>query len=238
MIAVVSSTIFPSSMPGHDGARTNIDVGARLGQTVASIQSLVALGFTEIHVADNSPTPLEAEVIKRLSPARVWSFGHYPYRNKGVAEALLLLAILPQLPAGQPVMKLSGRYRASMNLCHELDGASLVGLFSHYQAGRVKSLSTRAYAVRDRAFFETFLHGTLNELYASAWRVVGPRSLLELVRRHLRPRKDDYPYSDPLGSLEISAARWLNRERVTVRHLERIGVAGTLGCWTNPEINE
>jgi hypothetical protein len=238
MIAVVSSTIFPSPLPGHDGARTNIDVTARLEQTVQSIQSLVALGFSEIHLADNSHAPLDAEVIKRLSPARVHWFGHYPYRNKGVAEAFLLLAVLPRLPVGQPLMKLSGRYCASRNLCRELDGASLAGLFTSSRSGRNGSLSTRAYAVCDRAFFETFLHGTLNELYASAWRVVGPRSFLELVRRHLRPRHDEHPYSDPFGGLEIAAARWLDRHRIPVRRLDQIGVTGTIGCWTNPEINE
>ena len=238
MIAIVSSTIFPSILPGHEGERTNIDPTARLEQTVESIQSLVALGFSEIHVADNSHSPLEADVIKRLSPARVHWFGHYPYRNKGVAEAFLLLAVLPRLPTGQPLMKLSGRYRVSRNLCRELDRASLAGLFTVTPSGRLKSLSTRGYAVKDRAFLETFLHGTLNELYASAWRVVGPRSLLELVRRHLRPRLDNHPYSDPFGGLEIAAARWLDRHRIPVHRLDQIGVTGTIGCRTNSEINE
>lgn len=237
MIAVISSTISPSAQPGHDGPRTNIDAAIRLEQTAASVRSLLDLGFREIYLADNSTNPPDEKALSILSPARVRHFTHFPYRNKGIAEAFLLLALLPELPAGRPILKLSGRYRASRNLCEHLGNADLAGLFSQ-PAGGVENLSTRAYAVRDRDFFGRFLHGTLDELYASPWRVVGPRSLLNLFKRVVRPARDRHPYSDPPGSLEISAARWLKNENARVNRLEKIGVEGVLGSWINPEVRE
>jgi hypothetical protein len=236
MLAVISSCLSPSTRPGHDGGRTNISAENRLAQTIGSVASLVRLGFTEIYLADNSAEPPTPEIVAQLSPARVTHFAHYPYKNKSIAEAFLLLALLPQLPKTRPVMKLSGRYQASMNLCEKLGSADLAGLFS--KSGRVENLSTRAYAVRDADFFARMLQGTLDELYATPWRVVGPRSALTLMRRILMPRRDNYPYSDPLCSLEISAARWLSRQRVQVRRLDKIGVQGVIGSWINPAVNE
>ena len=236
MIAVLSSTIAPSTLPSHDGPRTNIDVEKRLAQTVESVRSLTALGFSDIYLADNSPA-LPPSATQLLAPARVFSFGHFPYRNKGVAEALLLLALAEHLPPDRPLMKLSGRYRAGLNLCDTLHGADLAGLFTG-GGNTAENLSTRAYAVRDRDTFTRFLQGTLDELYASPWRVVGPRSLLSLARRLMRPASDVYPYSDPLGSLEISAARWLRHSGLKIRKLEKLGVEGVLGSWINPAVQE
>lgn len=236
MIAVISSTIAPSALPSHDGPRTNIDVEKRLAQTVESVRSLTALGFSEIYIADNSLTlPPSAEQL--LAPARLLRFGHFPYRNKGVAEALLLLALSEHLPPARPIMKLSGRYRAGLNLCDSLHDAALAGLFAA-AGSSAENLSTRAYAVRDRATFIRLLQGTLDELYASPWRVVGPRSLLSLVRRLLRSASDAYPYSDPLGSLEISAARWLKHSGLKIQKLEKLGIEGVLGSWINPAVQE
>jgi len=236
MLAVISSCLAPSLQPGHDGARTNISVETRLGQTRESIASLVRLGFDEIYLADNSEHAPSAAVIDQLAPARVFHFGHFPHRNKGVAEAYLLLALAPQLPAGRPIMKLSGRYRAAMNLCAKLEGNELVGLFNRSDNGT--ALSTRGYAVSGRDFLQRLLLGTLDELYASPWRVVGPRSLFSLARRVLAPGSDTYPYSDPRSSIEMCAARWLARHRVPVTRLDKIGIEGLLGSWINPLISE
>jgi hypothetical protein len=236
MLAVISSCLAPSPQPGHDGLRTNIPTETRIAQTVQSVTSLERLGFDEIYLADNSAEAPSANIIAQLAPARVFHFAHFPYRNKGVAEAHLLLALLPRLPEAKPIMKLSGRYRASIDLCAKLGGADLAGLFSG--EGRVENLSTRAYAVRDRDFFQRLLLGTLDELYATPWRVVGPRSLLSLLRRVVMPRSDNYPYSDPLCSLEISAARWLERHQIAVTRLEKIGVEGVIGSWINPAVQE
>jgi hypothetical protein len=237
MIAVISSCLAPSPEPGHDGARTNIPVETRLAQTRESIASLVRLGFSEIHLADNSAVPPSPDAIAKLAPARVVHFAHFPYRNKGIAEARLLLALSTSRPPARPVMKLSGRYRASLNLCESLDGADFAGLFS----GRGRpgsSVSTRAYVVRDRSVFENLLRGSLDELYAAPWRVVGPRSLLSLLRRHFRPSADRYPYADPLSSLEISTARWLRRSGLSIRPLPKLGVDGVIGSWINPAVSE
>jgi hypothetical protein len=237
MIAVISSTLQPASLSGHDGPRTNLDASTRLAQTVASVRSLQALGCAEIFLADNSSPALAPDIVRQLAPARVFHFGHFPYRNKGVAEAFLLLALLPELPSGQPIVKLSGRYTLSLDLAAQLGDADLAGLFAR-PGGRVENLSTRAYAVRNREFFARFLQGSLNELYASPWRIVGPRSLASVLRRAFGRVYPEKPYYDPTASLEISAARWLARSGAIVRRLERIGVTGVLGSWVNPTVSE
>jgi hypothetical protein len=235
MIAIVSSTLAPSAAPSHDGPRTNIEHSVRIDQTVETVCSLRDLGFSQIFIGDNSPIPPPADVLARLAPAVLYWYGHYPYRNKGLAEAFLLAALCDRLPDGAPIMKISGRYRASRNLVKELGDADLAGRFS---PARVSELSTRAYAVRDRNFLRALMLGALDEMYAAPWRVVGPRSLLSLARKILIRPNDPFPYSDPPGGLEIAAVRWLVKQKATVRKLDELGVEGVLGSWINPPVKE
>jgi hypothetical protein len=227
MIAVVSSCLAPSTESSHTGGRTNLSPEARLAQTGESVASLVRVGFEEIYLADNSESPPSAETIARLAPARVYHFGHFPYRNKGIAEVYLLLALTKHLPTDRPIMKLSGRYRASINLCAALGTQQVAGLLT--KSARIENLSTRAYAVSDLQTFREFLEGSLNEIYAAPWRVVGPRSLLNFFRRNISSAPDPYLYRDPPVGLEIAAARWLARQRIPIARLDKIGVEGVLG---------
>lgn len=236
MIGLISSTISPSELASHDGARTNLDPQTRLVQTIESVASLVKLGFTSIIVADNSANPLSEGDAALLAPATVMRFQHFPYRNKGIAEAFLLLAATQNLPANTPLMKLSGRYRASRNLAAQLETEDFIGRFG--RSGRFEDVSTRAYATRDVDFFRRFISGALDEMYAAPWRVVGPRSLLALTRRVLRPKSDTYPYSDPKTSLELACARWLARTSSRIRRVEELGVEGVMGSWINPAVQE
>ncbi len=237
MIAVVSSTLCPSTLPYNAGAGTCSSPDIRLRQTVETVSSLVQLGFPSIFIADNAPTAPADGTREQLLPAQIRHFPHFPYRNKGIAEARLLLALCDHLPADVPVLKVSGRYRLSLNLCHELRGQAFAGLFIPGRLG-LEQISTRAYAVCDTSFLRRFLHGSLEEIYASPWRICGPRSLLGVLSQHLGKKSHPIDYSDPPAGIEICAARWLIKNHVAARRLPRIGVTGVIGSRKDNLIDE
>ena len=176
MIAVVSSTVAPSALPSHDGARTTLSPEVRLEQTRETISSLVAAGVREILVADNSPGDWLRERAAALAPARVYFFDQPPIRNKGVGELWLLLGILGSLPEKEPILKISGRYRIGARTELALrDGDDIAAKVQ--QKGADGEISTRCYLVRDRAIASRLWERTLDAMYAECSRIVGPRSL-------------------------------------------------------------
>ena len=238
MIAVVSSTVAPSSQPGHDGARTTLDPELRLEQTQATVSSLVALGATDILIVDNSPGQWLSDRATVLAPARVISLSHPAFRNKGIGELWLLRAALEALPDNQPILKLSGRYRigprTELLLRDEDDIVAKV-----YRDGRFGEISTRGYLVRDKSVASRLWMRSLDEVYAERTRIVGPRSLLRIVRNSLRPAEDTYPYADPnTFSLEQASFRAIRHLGLRLRQVSHLDVTGTLGSWINPSISE
>lgn len=237
MIAVVSSTIAPSALPSHDGARTTFSPEERLGHTRDTVASLRAAGINDIIIADNSAGGWRENWTRSLEPARVLHFDHHPFRNKGIGEIWLLRAALEQLPAGTPVMKISGRYRigpkSPLLAPPKADVVARV-----YQHGGRREISTRCYVLRDRAVAERLWPRTLDEIYAQQFRIVGPRSLLGYFRRLLLPPKDSDRSGDPPASVEIAtydAIKHLGLSLTAVSHLD---VEGILGSWVNPEVAE
>ncbi len=236
MIAVVSSTVAPSPLPGHDGPRTNIAPEVRLEHTRGTIDSLLAAGITQIVIADNSPGDWLRERVHLLQPARVLHFEQPPVRNKGVGEMWLLLGALSHLPANEPILKISGRYRIG-------PASPLLAPVGHDVVARVygsrlKEISTRAYVIRDREVAARLWPRMLDEIYAAPSRIRGPRSLLRLLRSSLRPQADHFPYSDPPVAVEIAGWRAIRHLGLSLRALDQIAVEGTLGSWINPEVKE
>jgi hypothetical protein len=236
MIAVVSSTVAPSPLPGHDGPRTNLSFAQRLEHTRGTIASLVAAGVRDILVADNSPGSWLRDRVVELQPARVLHFDQPPVRNKGLGELWLLLGALPHLPADQPILKLSGRYRLAPD--SPLLAAPAADVTVRVYGDHQREISTRAYVLRDRAVAERAWSRMLDELYAAQARIVGPRSLLRLLRSSLRPDTDNYPYADPPLPIEIAAWRAIRHLGLSLHALDHLGVEGTLGSWNNPDLKE
>ena len=236
MIALVSSTIFPPDLEVHGGTRTWLTGEQRLQQTRATVASLVAVGAREIVVADNSAERWLAGSEADLWPARVLRLSTPQFRNKGISELFLLRSALPVLPDGEPILKLSGRYRLTRDPSQELSGEDVVGRVERRR--RQWLLSTRCYAVRDRATYARLLDLGLRELYAQATRIVGPRSLLRIIRNSLQPDGDEYPYDDPPVSIESVFGVLMRRGRFRFRALERLGVEGVLGHPTATPISE
>jgi hypothetical protein len=236
MIAIVSSTVAPSVLPGHDGPRTNIAPEVRLEHTRATVDSLLAAGIKEIVIADNSPGDWLRQRVAQLQPARVLHFDQPPIRNKGLGEMWLLLAALEHLPPGEPILKISGRYR--IGPASPLLAVPAHDVVARVYRGRQEEISTRAYVLRNREVAARLWPRMLDEIYAAQSRVRGPRSLLRLLRASLWPERDDFPYADPPLSVEIAGWRAIRHLGLSVHPVEHIAVEGTLGSWINPEVRE
>lgn len=227
MIALVSSTVFPPTQPGHDGPRTWLTDDERLEQTRRTVRSLVDVGARDIVIADNSGARWRPGTEADLHPARVLLVDTPQFRNKGISEMHMLRRVLEELPESEPVLKVSGRYRVTRDLCEVLGDHDVAARIHHH--GRNWSMSTRCYAVRDRATYARLLDDAFREQYAWAARIVGPRSLLRIIRSSVRPSADRFPYDDPPGSIEGAWGRALQLGGYRVRAVDEIGVEGYAG---------
>ena len=225
-VAVISSTIAPSALEHYGGNHSRWSPAERLEQTRASIRSLLDLGIEEIHLADNSGANWRTGTEDALRPAHVQVFSHYQYRNKGLSEIQLLLAALPRLPTDRPIVKLSGRYRLSRRLDQELGDADFVTREASGLRLLRCHMDTVAYTVRDVSVLERFLRETRRDVFGFPARVVGPGSLLRIVRNSLFPRQDSYPYDDPVGDIEHAAWRAKRKCGYRTHALASLGVEG------------
>jgi len=237
MIALVSSTLAPSEQPSHDGARTTFSPAERLEQTRGTVASLLAAGIQEIIIADNSAGGWRGEWTPALAPARILHYSHPPFRNKGLGEMWLLIDALAHLPADVPMMKISGRYRvgpASPLLAAA--GADVVARV--YARGRRREISTRCYVVRSRDVAARLWPAMLDEMYAQAGRIVGPRSLLDFAGGLWRPGQGATGPADPPAAVELAAYDALRRLGLSLAEVDHLEVEGVLGSWINPAVKE
>jgi hypothetical protein len=224
VIALVSSTIFPGDAPVYAESRSVFSPEERLAQTRRTIESLQASGFSNIYLADNSGVNWVDGTEDRLQPARVFRFSQHQFHNRGISELYLLLAMLGALPDDRPILKISGRYALKNNIVAQLSNADVAAKWSADN----RTISTRCYVVRDRRLYRRFLEDTLNELYGHAARIVGPRSLLRILKHSLQPAADDSAYFDPSTSIEGAAAAALRNKNYAVVRLAELGLEGEI----------
>ena len=237
MIAVISSTIYPPSLPTYDGQRTCISPEERIEQTQKTIESLVNLGISEIYLADNSGKNWFLKSNELLKPAKVHVFNQYQYKNKGISELYLLMNILDYIPSNKPILKISGRYTLNQNIVNNIGDAEVAGrLYRHSLLN--SSMSTRCYLVKNKDIFAIFLKRTLREVYAYPSRIVGARSFVRILHNSLFPSKDNYPYDDPAGSIEGAAARVLHIFNYKFNNIESLGIQGIVAGRYNDLISE
>ena len=181
MIAVISSTIYPSVQTTRDGARSWNTPESRLEQTQKTIQFLVDAGISEIYLADNSGVNWISTTDTLLKPAKVYIFNQYQYQNKGISEIYLLLSILEFIPENEPIIKISGRYFMEKNPFQNSIECDLQTKIYRYGIFR-SSMSTRCYWVKNKEVYKVFLKTTLCEIFAYSSRIVGPASLAKIIR--------------------------------------------------------
>lgn len=237
MIAVVSSCVAPSVLPSHDGARTTLTPEVRLQHTRGTVDSLLALGVQQIFIADNSTGSWLVDRADELAPAKVISFTQPPIRNKGIGEMWLLLGALEYLPENEPIMKISGRYRVGPATELKLqESDDVVGKV--YQHGRVLSLSTRCYLMRDRSVATRLWLRTMDEIYAEAARIHGPRSLLRIVQSSFWPARDQLRYADPAAAVETAIHSAIRHLPLRLRGVGHLDVEDIMGSWINESVKE
>lgn len=208
--------------------RTIIPAQERLEQTRKTIASLVRAGITDIFLADNSGGNWADGTEELLQPAKVYFYNQFQFQNKGISEIYLLLSALEHLPEETPILKISGRYYLSDSLRFGLEGADVAAKFIPYAKTQLW-MSTRCYMVKNKEVYARFLRETVRDLYAYPSRIVGPGSLLRILRNSIFPERDDAPYDDPLQPIEVAAARVLKRADYRVKQIEVLGIEGVTG---------
>jgi hypothetical protein len=187
------------------------------------VESLLKFGISQIYLVDNSPRDCFIAPERALDPARILHYDLFPFQNRGLAEALMLLTAICELPESSPIFKLSGRYTLTA-APPNLQGADVAVKLD--DNGR--TISTRAYLSRNRDILEQLMKSALCEMFKYPFRVAGPRSLLRLIRNAGFPTRDTYCYYDPPIALEFAAAQALARGSFRVRNVPTLGIEGRL----------
>lgn len=227
MIAVISSTIAPPDLPVYGGQRNAYSPAERLSQTIRTVDSLLDVGIEQIYLADNSGERWDPSWNETLRPARVHVYHQQAFKNKGISELYLLRRIIEEVPRGEPILKISGRYVLTRELRFSQERADVAAKFTGERRNRL--MTTRCYLVRDSEVFARLVSDTLREVYAYSSRIVGPGSLLRTIRTSLRPAQDDYSYEDPPLSIEGASARVLAMRGYEIEELPHLFVVGQIG---------
>jgi hypothetical protein len=237
MIAIISSTIYPSALTTRDGVRSWNTPESRLEQTQKTIQSLVDCGISDIYLADNSGKNWLDTTDALLKPAKVYVFNHHQYHNKGISELYLLLSILEFIPSNEPIVKISGRYFINGNPFQDTFDYDLQ--IKIYQYGLFSSLmSTRCYWVKNKEIYELFLRQTLRESFAYPSRIIGFGSLARIIYNSIFPGSDEYPYDDPKCSIELASARVLKIFKYKKFEINVLGIEGLVAGNRDDVLNE
>ena len=92
--------------------------------------------------------------------------------------------------------------------------------------------------MRDRAVATRLWERTLDEIYAEAARIQGPRSLLRILKSSLRPAQDRLRYSDPAAAVETAIYRAIRNLPLRLREVGHLDVEGIMGSWINEVVKE
>lgn len=221
MIAIVTSTIFPQPATQNAVYRGTIKGEERLNQTIETISSLTKNGLDKIFLLDNSHLPLSEHTIHLLSPARVLTFNMFQFKNKGLTELYMLLAGLKNIPEDTPIFKISGRYQLNQIIDHSAQGWDFMGKYDK----ETKTISTRAYYFKNKAIFEKVLLLALNYIYAYQHRIVGPKSLLKILRNAFRPDLNKLFYESSI-SIERGMGEAIDNLKLNIVNIDQLNVSG------------
>lgn len=222
MTAIVSSTIWPSSEPIHGGVRSVFSVEERATQTADTVRSLRALGIDRVVVADNSER-LPDTLPGALNESEIIRIPGLHFQNKGISEAWLIASLVGRIALRGPLLKVSGRYTVGALPAINWSDVDIAGCYSD------SLLTTRCFAIRNSHVLGALMQSALREMYAYPTRIVGPRSLLRIVRSSLFPGRHEYPYHDPTISLEMGCTLAIRHNHLRFSHISSFGVKGVFG---------
>lgn len=246
MIAIITSTIFPSEKPifgdGGDASyacelfpndtiikkanRSSFTHNERLLQTKATIKHLKEHGINDIYLIDNSSKEYHAEIRSSFELVNVITSDAYQFVNKGISEALLILYCLKYLPPDQEILKLSGRYYLNNNFIKpdKMNYDYIVRGYNYYKKRGL--ISTRCYMVRNKEILEKVTLKVINKMYTRQDEVTGPRSFAKYLKRKIFPETQ----IETTISIELATAIILKESTMKVKLLNTIGLEGYAGA--------
>jgi hypothetical protein len=222
MIALITSTICPSNE-----SHSYYNETERYVQTIETIKKLKKTGFSQIYIFDNSVKGISENQINTDSGFTV-NFTHsyqYPFVNKGVNEALLILNNLYQLPDDQRIFKISGRYypntHFSLQAMQESSYDFIGRGYNFDKRGGI--FSTRAYAVKNKALLEQLMVLAIEDMLGYGNGIYGVGSFIKQLTSLFSIK----PGTAFQISIEHAVARVL-KSHFTYNLLDQIGIEGLL----------
>lgn len=223
MVALITSTLFPSNKGIFGESRSVFSWEERIEQTHRTIQSLREKEIREVYLVDNSGVEYGERIKDTFPGVKALAFDAYQFNNKSINEALLILNSFKYLPDDTAILKISGRYALNENFIKPAAMAcSFIGRGYDFHLKR-GSVTTKCYLVKNKEQYEKFMVQVLVELFSYPLRVVGPRNLLRLVKQWLTPR-----FEETTISIEFASARVLKHGDFTAQLVPTIGVEGYL----------
>jgi hypothetical protein len=224
MIAIITSTIFPQPATQNSAYRATIKSEDRLNQTIETISSLTKNGVNKILLLDNSHNQLDQQTIDLLSPATVYTFNMFQFKNKGLTELHMLLAGLKYIPDDVEIFKISGRYQINKISVSDSQIWDFMGKYSK----ETKTISTRAYYFKNKAIYEKALLLALNYIYAYQHKIVGPKSLIKIIKNAFKPDLNKLFYESSI-SIERGIGEAIANLNLNVENLDQLNISGVSG---------
>lgn len=222
MIAIVTSCIHPIQQDNL--IVSSVSIPEREIQTIKSLIELKKIGFRKIILLDNSVSTYDYAKIKcSTDDLQIISFRQYQFKNKGINELLMLLAVLEEIPDDELIFKISGRYYPTTGFSTAFNSSYDFKIKAYNYHHRTGSISTRAYFVKNKVIYKEFLLKVLNEIFLYPQRIVGMRSLFAQISAILKPNSPKLNIS-----IEFAGARILKKNRYKVELAEKIGIEGII----------
>jgi hypothetical protein len=222
MITVVTSCINPET--NLNEPKSFLSLKEREDQTLYSLKKIKDVGLSRIILVDNSQSYDFSSIENAISELEIIHLKQYQFKNKGLNELLMLLAIVEELPDDEPIFKISGRYYPDENFTLNFEDDMDFKIKAYDFESKRGTISTRGYFVRNKKIYKEFLLKTLNEVFIYPQRIVGFRSLINQIKGIYNPN-----FSASLAtSIEFAAARVIKNEQYTYTMTPIFGIEGKI----------
>lgn len=233
---LISSTIVPREGRDNSIVKSVHSSEERILQTRRTIESLQTLGYDNIYLFDNSGREYQETLESAFRNIHLKLFDHYQYDNKGISETFLMLEGIRYVPDNCPIIKLSGRYQIARRLELDTNNYDLAAKIYQHR-GRLfrntETMATRCYVLRNKAIYQSYLIGLLQEMYAYSSRIVGFGSLKRFLTNQFFSENNVYSFFDPSLSVEAASIRVIRNLNLKLCRLDAIGLNGLAGTFSN-----
>ena len=234
---VVTSTLIPNSIKwyGISSDAVKLSADERFQHTLATIKSLLDIGFTNIYLIDNSKELVSSKWIENFQSKGVVFLSipakNNSTKNKGLSEIELLLNFCQRVRLQSPILKISGRYRLNSNNLLEIGCAEIIGRIFHRRRG-FSEFSTKAYMVANQIVWEQILRESAKStkfLIYKFWTPYLFKRLISFLRDVFLKGNFDL-LRDPTISIEEGFYYSLKSLNINFKDIKQLGVSGVLAA--------